>query len=599
MRIGLAPLALVALLFPTLVAAQAAQGTDAAMEGAALSGSEAATWRQRFGVYADMVGQGYFSATTDFTSAEAQQNQELGYFTDIDVQWAVPGERLSLVYRAPYGVNGEHTQESVATLLWDPATGQMLAGKASAPLVVLPDGSVLSPPKADANGTHRSMKRALDDGSFEISFDTLFDGQWETVRVVGIWPRTEENVEREQKKLADAYLARLAEAGIVPRHDPVWGPLASLAGSVWGARGHIIALVDRFEWIVPGETLKYVGGGEGFPSTEIAFRRGREPGTLIGKVSTLGEPSREVVFRHTGDGTIVSDWYRTLTLLGVGGLNQRHEFRLTPDGRYESRTATGNGRERPEFPPLHRQFRLHSEASIASIAQESRANVELFALRAREEHAEAERRAREERAQRWSMVMGAISGALDVGLDVARQQESQSRHNLDSTLAEINARAAAQQRVQNRPQRPSGQPQHRQASDWTSPGVDASGTSIPQGARSSPAVPVRADPPPSSSAGRQCRTESRTFTKKSIPLGSRELAENHVRGGMAGACPIRSTPSVGPLDCTEGSEAVWGKDERGVPVVTGRRAMFTCSATVTCSPVEVCASEPGSRASAQ
>ena len=44
--------------------------------------------------------------------------------------------------------------------------------------------------------------------------------------------------------------------------------------------------------------------------------------------------------------------------------------------------------------------------------------------------------------------MGAVNGALDAGLEVARAQEAQSRYELDSTLADINAQARAQQAAQ-------------------------------------------------------------------------------------------------------------------------------------------------------
>lgn len=221
---------------------------------------------------------------------------------------------------------------------------------------------------------------------------------------------------------------------------------------------------------------------------------------------------------------------------------------------------------------------------------------------ARKDHAEAERRAKQERARRWSAVMGAVSGALDVGLEAARQQEAQSHRELDSTLADVNARIAAQQRAEQR----ASQPTSMSAQDaFPTPGSTLRSVAAPAvpaaavGVRPSPASMGTPAASPQPNADRQCRTENRTFTKKSIPLSSRALAESHVHSGMAGACPLRSTPSVGPLDCTEGSEAVWGKDERGVPKVTGRRPMFTCSVTVTCSPVEVCTSTPGGGASAQ
>lgn len=92
----------------------------------------------------------------------------------------------------------------------------------------------------------------------------------------------------------------------------------------------------------------------------------------------------------------------------------------------------------------------------------------IAALRRIEKAAAAQAQARREqaeqaRADRWSRAMGALNGALDAGLQVARTQEAQSRYELDNTLADIDARIAAQQRA--------GQPQFESSSTSAGSGL--------------------------------------------------------------------------------------------------------------------------------
>jgi hypothetical protein len=100
---------------------------------------------------------------------------------------------------------------------------------------------------------------------------------------------------------------------------------------------------------------------------------------------------------------------------------------------------------------------------------------------------------------------------------------------------------------------------------------------------------------PAPTSAPTCRYETRTFQQRSNALANRADAEAQARYGH---CPSRGTRSFGPVSCNERREDVWGKDARGVPVVSGQRTLYVCEATMTCTNVEVCESGP-QRASAQ
>lgn len=68
---------------------------------------------------------------------------------------------------------------------------------------------------------------------------------------------------------------------------------------------------------------------------------------------------------------------------------------------------------------------------------------------ANQARAEAERKRKAERGSSFDAFLRGVNSALDSGLEVARAQEAQSRYELDSTLADINAQARAQQAAQS------------------------------------------------------------------------------------------------------------------------------------------------------
>ena len=376
----------------------------------------------------------------------------------------------------------------------------------------------------------------------------------------------------QRSETCDALGQVLAERGTGPSSqvpdasmDPAmqrWGVMARLVGTTWAVEKAGKPYLLAFTWLEPGSSLQ---------------EEWRPAGDII--------PEWTYVTRmqfHESSGTVRAK--------GLEGTKAKWTGHIDANGNVEFRATSFLARGHVYRYFLRDGALVYEEGGVSGLVKAPFVEQVLVSLDPQAEQqyiarAKAaqwrivndEKAAERARDAQWSATMGALNGALDAALPIAHERAAQSQYELDATLAELNARAAA----------------------GTTPIEAPAMPRIPEGA-SMPRTPSPSPSPSSSPApARQCRTVDKTFTKSSIPLPTRALAETHVRSGLAGACAIGSTATVGAISCSEDSEPVWGEDERGVPKVTGRRPVFACSATITCSPVEVCDSTPGGGASAQ
>jgi len=320
-----------------------------------------------------------------------------------------------------------------------------------------PDGSLHSPEP----GTTRIVVRRLDDGSIQTSMEDKVNGTWrftkEMVRFIDASPG---NVAREKERLlaAKSVPAPLQDNGAkaAAHVDPVWGPLADLAGTAWAIHGGGFAMTSQFAWIEPGKKLRHTSGISGLPTTEIVFHPGRKPGELLGDITAFGDTHRNIPFHFDNEGVLVSDWYRR------SGLSMREELRLTADGKFEERTAQGEGMEHPEFPPLHGKFQLVTAGALAQMSAESTSNIAEIKRKAELERLERERREKQASYDRWNRALGAAYNGLQAANEVATEHLAESQAELDATLEQA-ARQAAYER-----QKQAQASNDRAAEDYTS-----------------------------------------------------------------------------------------------------------------------------------
>ena len=128
------------------------------------------------------------------------------------------------------------------------------------------------------------------------------------------------------------------------------------------------------------------------------------------------------------------------------------------------------------------------------------------------------------------------------------------------------------------------------------PSVDPGGE--PDAGPAERKTPPPASLPDSSSAARECEVVTKTYTNRSLPKPSTAEAGSYI-DQLPSMCAMGVEPVRGALACSEESEAVVVRDEKGIPRVTGRRTMYTCEAVMTCPPAEVCKSQPGGGGSVQ
>ena len=403
--------------------------------------------RKRWGVFVDQVGKDWYMVSNG--SILPVRNR---YF------WTVPNKEFVAEL---FDEAGNSVSRHIYR--WNEADQRIsLIGPGGVQVgvyIAQPDGSI----HTLEQGTARMVIRRLVDGSFQTAMEEKTGGIWrlskEMVRYISTSPAS---VEREGQRLLVAesatrdgqrFKATESASGDEQVSDSIWGPLKRLAGTTWALRGNGgFNLLDKFTWVEGGTGIRYFGGMPGLPATEVVFRPGSKKGELAAVVTSMGS-KKKVIFHLDQYGTLVSDWYKDWA-----SMPSRLEFRLTADGRYESRSALGTNGNRPEFAPLHGQFRIFSEAETDQIAAETRQKVQIIDRQVKEQMAAEQRAAKAAKAAR-SAERAAMFGAVVQGVaqgfaeaDTGGYAESQA--NLDATVANIQNAAAVerQQQAQAAPQ---------------------------------------------------------------------------------------------------------------------------------------------------
>ena len=445
--------------------------------------------RKRWGIFIDQVGKDWYIVSNG--SILPVRNR---YF------WTVPNEEFVAEL---FDEAGKSLSRHVYR--WNEADQRIsFRGPDGAQVgvyIAQPDGSIHTLEK----GTARMVIRRLADGSFQTAMEEKTGGSWrlsnEMVRYIDTSPAS---VERERQRLLSAESATQDSPGLevsppVNGHeqvsDPIWGPLKRLAGTTWALRGNGgFNLVDKFTWIEGGTVIRYFGGMPGLPATEVVFRPSNKIGELAAVVNKMGT-KKKVLFHFDQDGTLISDWYKD------SGMPSRLEFRLTADGRYESRSALGTKGDRPEFAPLHGQFKTFSEAETGQIAAETRQKVEVIDRQVKEQMAAEQRAAKAEKAARSAeraAMFGAVVQGVAQGLaEIDTGGYADAQANLDATVANIQYAADAERQQQNFSQK--GSAQQPQAGSAPQAKTESSMKSNPERLNSSP----NAQPRPISTAATQ------------------------------------------------------------------------------------------------
>lgn len=338
--------------------------------------------------------------------------------------------------------------------------------------------------------------------------------------------------------------------------------------------------------------------------------------------------------------TLERDGRLSLELSYRGGLTaqtgtRRHRITANPDGSgfHEEQHWRNGG-----ITLVGRDYEWQNDRRFVPLNDRNVAEQQRYAAEARAERA---RQRAEEQASRDAAFAGFMNGLQQAGQ--AYQQETARIQAMNDQLAHATRMAQEQQRLAQQRQREQAEAARHEAerrriaalaqpsasaspaptsagpsstsrstspaptstrpsstSTSTSPSRATSG-SMPT-STSTAATPPRTPAPPRGSgtsmpspAGDKpvCRTvPGKTVTQRSIPLSSREAAENHVRAGSRGACPRSyGQGTLGAITCTTKSEPLLKVDGKGVHK-TGERTMYTCSAPVSCPPVEYCESKP-------
>jgi hypothetical protein len=322
--------------------------------------------------------------------------------------------------------------------------------------------------------------------------------------------------------------------------------------------------------------------------------------------------------------TLERDGRLSLELSYRGGFTtqagtRRHRISASPDGSgfHEVQHWRNGG-----ITLVGRSYEWQADRMFVPLNDRNVAEQKRYAAQARAEQA---RQRAEEQASRDAAFAGFMNGLQQAG-EQYQQQQAQTRA-FNEELQNMTRVAQERQRLEQESQLRQAEADRREAEQrriaalaqpaTPAPPAPANrGSSTPRGTASpstrTPA-PGAASTPRTASTPRSAGTPmprpasdrpacrmlpGKTVTQRSIPLSSREAAENHVRGGSRGACPrAYGKGSLGAITCTTESEPILKVDGSGVRK-TGTRTMYTCSAPVTCPPVEHCESRP-SGASAQ
>ena len=236
-----------------------------------------------------------------------------------------------------------------------------------------------------------------------------------------------------------------ADPALVAEWRLRWGPFADMVGKRWitSVAGQSLDIAKAiagagtsavYEWEVPGEVMavyQYTGSERTLSSR---IRWDQTTGGLIEESTAM--PGYDTHYIVELDGSLS---YTISNMPDAAGTYRRLSGNSV-ELRLERELPTGKVVLSYVYRELTREALAERQMDVQNLVEAE--------AQARQDAARRQQQAEQDRANRWSAVMGAVNGALDAGLEVARAQEAQSRYELDSTLADINAQARAQQAAQ-------------------------------------------------------------------------------------------------------------------------------------------------------
>jgi hypothetical protein len=181
-----------------------AGSADARSPATAASGAgQAAPWRERWGLYADMVGKDWATGGAAGYDLDYANRLNLLETSIVRYRWVVPGEELEMT--SDVG-SGHHNK---ALLKWDAAGRRLVSGE-GAVNVVEADGSIRGLETTAGDLTMRTSTVRLPDGSIRTTTEKKENGIWHAWLTGTLVERTPESLAQARQDLAAAERQRQA-----------------------------------------------------------------------------------------------------------------------------------------------------------------------------------------------------------------------------------------------------------------------------------------------------------------------------------------------------------------------------------------------------
>lgn len=231
----------------------------------------------------------------------------------------------------------------------------------------------------------------------------------------------------------------------------VWGPLAKLVETTWSQASLSAWTIFEFSWLESGDAIEFIESTAetSMAPTRTVFRHSGEPGILRAHIQRDGK-NISTRFRFGNDGVLISDWYK----LGAFGPVKRDRILVTQDGRYYFDFMIEKSGSQREFDPVNvRLLTVYKQYSGADLQALAAARDRFVAgrkeanFRQLEEHYQQRRRASQERVRSFNRAMEGLNVVLSQ-TNEATGGYAEAQANLDATVANINAAAAAERQQQ-------------------------------------------------------------------------------------------------------------------------------------------------------
>ena len=343
------------------------------------------------------------------------------------------------------------------------------------------------------------------------------------------------------------------------RNPAAWGPFAALANarvSLWGMRAPIVS--------ADGDAMHFVRvpGGTGKPYPEFTVRLAPDGTFMMRIFSTTSSGEERGYFR---EGVLQGDtieWRKPGTALmqeawrmerSANGLLNMMTTDWTDPSHWSSWVVTPTYYQPGVVDEALARLEAYDKTIARQVALQRGANLEKAS------------------AGPYNKFAQAANAALDVGMAVYQATVPQPVVNVPPAGAQATPAG-------------SGVATNPGGAGTTPTGSRGSGTGVAttQGGTSSMPAPAP--------AVKQCRTVTKTYSRRSLPKPSIAEAQDYI-AKFPSSCHLGAQPSMGPADCSEDSEPIVTKDAQGIPRVTGRQTLYTCEVVLTCPASEVCEGE--------